>query len=214
MINGLDLRLGGILRGHRRTPAYSARVWSNEEIARIAPHVTGRVVNVSAWNDEDKQGRVYRSYFSGASSYETTNYEGWRGAGAATDDVLDLQSAAPDELVNRYDLVFNHTTLEHLFDIHQGFRTIASMSSDALLVVVPFMQHLHGPEDGDFWRPSPYAMRRFHADAGFTILREAAGPDGGNIRYLFYFASRFPERWNDVDFGVVGNAEAVLRQPL
>jgi hypothetical protein len=51
--------------------------------------------------------------------------------------------------------VLNHTTLEHVFDVHQALRVICALS-DAVIVVVPFMQHLHGPEDGDFWRLSHY----------------------------------------------------------
>ncbi|KAA0909969.1 hypothetical protein FLO80_19135 [Aquicoccus porphyridii] len=195
-------------------PARAARVWSNSEIAFIAPYVTGDVVNVSAWEDQDKEGRHYRDYFSSADSYETTNFEGWRGAGVRADHVVDLQSAAPDDLLDRYDLVFNHTTLEHIFDIHQAFRTMGSMSRDAMLVIVPFMQHLHGPEDGDFWRPSPYAMRRLHKESGLTVLREAAGPKGGKVRYLSYFSSKKPDRWKDSGIESKGDCEAILRDPL
>lgn len=195
-------------------PARGARVWSNHEISLVAPHVTGDVVNVSAWKDEDKEGRRYRDYFSAAASYKTTNFEGWRGEGVLADHVVDLQSPAPDELIERYDLVFNHTTLEHIFDIHQAFRTMASMSRDAMLVIVPFMQHLHGPEDGDFWRPSPYAMRRMHQNAGLTVIREAAGPKEAKVRYLSYFSSKNPDRWIKTGITSEDDCEAILREPL
>ena len=211
----LGKRLLRRLRGLRNfPPARAARVWSNREIALIAPRITGDVVNVSAWEDRDKEGRQYRDYFSAAASYETTNHEGWRGEGVCANHVLDLQDPAPDELVERYDLVFNHTTLEHIFDIHQAFRTMASMSRDAMLVIVPFMQHLHGPEDGDFWRPSPYAMRRLHQNAGLKVIREAAGPKGAKVRYLSYFSSKNPDRWKGSGLESEGDCEAVLRDPL
>ena len=206
-----------ILRKLKRAPnvpTLEARVWSNHEISLIAPFVSGNVVNVSAWNDEDKEGRRYRDYFSAAASYETTNFEGWRGEGSPADHAVDLQNPAPDCLVGRYDLVFNHTTLEHIFDIHQAFRTMASMSCDAMLIIVPFMQHLHGIEDGDFWRPSPYAMRRMHRDAGFTVIREAAGPKKAKVRYLSYFSSKYPDRWREAGITSEGDCEAILREPL
>lgn len=130
------------------------------------------------------------------------------------DYVLDLQSQPPEELAERFDLVFNHTTLEHIFDIHQAFHTMASMSRDAMLVIVPFVQHLHGPEDGDFWRPSPYAMRRLHENANLTVIREAAGPKGGKIRYLSYFSTKNPERWKETSLTSEGDCESILREPL
>jgi hypothetical protein len=211
----LKTRLRQKLRGAPNLPpARAARVWSNHEIALVAPHVTGDVVNISAWQYEDKEGKHYRDYFSAATSYETTNFEGWRGEGVRANHVLDLQSPAPDELIERYDLVFNHTTLEHIFDIHQAFRTMASMSRDAMLVIIPFMQHLHGPEDGVFWRPSPYAMRRMHHNAGLTVIREAAGPKGAKVRYLSYFSSKKPGLWKESDLTSEGDCESILRDPL
>lgn len=158
-----------------------ARHWSNREIERLAHFATGEIVNVSAWRDEDKEGRTYRDYFSGASNYYTTNFEGWRGAGEHADFSLDLQQPPPEDLIQRFDLVFNHTTLEHVFDIHQALRTMAGISKDSILVVVPFIQNLHGPEDGDFWRPSPYAMRRLFEANGFVVCYESAGPEKGDI---------------------------------
>lgn len=184
-----------VLRRRGVSPAREARVWSNEFIAQIAPRVEGRVVNVSAWKDEDKQGRSYRSYFTNAASYETTNYQGWRGEGVPSDHDVDLQRPAPEALQGAFDLVFNHTTLEHVFDFHRALDTLCEMSRDAVLVIVPWMQHLHGPEDGDFWRFSPYAMRRLLADRGFEIVAEQAGPKGGNVRYLGYLAARNVASW-------------------
>ena len=35
------------------------RVWSNAELRRLAGLFDGDVVNVSAWRDEDKEGRRY-----------------------------------------------------------------------------------------------------------------------------------------------------------
>ncbi len=36
-----------------------ARIWSNRELARIAHHFSGDIVNISGNRDEDKEGRYY-----------------------------------------------------------------------------------------------------------------------------------------------------------
>jgi len=208
--------LGRFLKGGRRRgpPARDARLWSNREIRKLGAGVTGSVVNVSAWKDEDKEGGHYHDYFPNAAAYATTNYSGWRGDEGATDHDLDLRAPPPAELAGAFDLVFNHTTLEHVFDLQRAFATLCDLSRDAVLIVVPFMQHLHGPEDGDFWRISPYAMRRMLETQGLAVLYESAGPAGGAIRYTVHFASRRPGGWDGRLPATPGDAAAVLRERL
>ena len=50
-----------------------ARLWSNEQLRLVAPLFDGDVVNVSAGDDIDKAGSLYRDYFSNARSYHITN---------------------------------------------------------------------------------------------------------------------------------------------
>ena len=50
------------------------RVWSNRELRRVGSMVRGDVVNVSAWQDSDKEGGHYKDYFPNASSYTITNW--------------------------------------------------------------------------------------------------------------------------------------------
>lgn len=203
-------RLFGKEKSHTR----AARVWSNREISRLAKHAVGEVINVSAWLDEDKEGRHYKDYFVNATGYYTSNYQGWRGIDEQSDFVIDLQLPAPTDCLEKFDLVFNHTTLEHIFNIHQAFRTLATMSRDSILIVVPFMQHLHGPVDGDFWRPSPYAIRKLCAENGFEVCYESAGPIGGKVRYYLFWASRAPEKWRVHLPKAAINSESILRKPL
>lgn len=204
----------GKTTGPRLPAARGARLWSNAEIARLASLATGDVLNVSAWQDEDKAGRHYRDYFANATSYATSNYVGWRGDEGATDFTIDLAQPLPPELAGRFDLVFNHTTLEHVFEFSRAFENICSLSRDAVMLVVPFMQHLHGPDDGDFWRPSPYAMRRFFAANGMEVLYESAGPKGGPVRYLLYFASKQPQAWSGRLPRPEHDAVATLREAI
>lgn len=201
-------------RSDPNRPVRDARIWSNRFIAAIAPFATARVVNVSAWKDEDKEGRTYRDYFTAAKSYETTNFEGWRGADVPSDHNLDLQQPAPEHLAGAFDLVFNHTTLEHVYDFHRAFDTLAELTGNAMLLIVPWIQPLHGPVDGDFWRFSPFAMRRLFADRGFTVVAEQAGPVGGKVRYLGHLAARDPDYWRERLQGLSNDVDGVTRQPL
>ena len=179
-------------RGVRR-----ARIFSNQTIAAIGPLAEGHVLNVSAWQDKDKQGGVYKDYFPGAAKYFRSNFPGWRGEQADDDLSIDLTSPLPPKLVKAFDCVFNHTTLEHVFEVRTAFGTLANLSSDALLIVVPVVQPLHGPEDGDFWRFSPYCMRRMFSSEGIELLVEHYGPHRGPVKYLTCFGARHPERWTE-----------------
>lgn len=147
------------------------RVWSNQELRKIGPHLQGAVVNVSGWKDSDKEGGNYRSYFPKNTEYFITNYsstyKGFQGNG---DEIaLDLVQPLPAELVGRFDIVFNHTTLEHIFEVQVAFENLAKMSRNHVLVVVPFLQQQHGPEYGDFWRFTPLAMKRLMEKNGLEL---------------------------------------------
>jgi hypothetical protein len=179
------------------------RVWSNGEIRRFAPLFRGSVVNVSAWTDEDKEGGFYREYFSSASEYRTTNFSDGKGLQRHEGEVfLDLEAPLPDDLVGRFELVFNHTTLEHVFDCRRAFANIAAMSKNAVMVVVPYIQQMHGSGYGDFWRFTPQAMERLYEENGMTLRYcSANGADRASI-YLFCLGFRgggwpeIPERFD------------------
>ena len=36
------------------------REWSNMELRKIAPTLTGDIINVSGWEDKDKEGGLYK----------------------------------------------------------------------------------------------------------------------------------------------------------
>lgn len=194
-------RCASFVRGGKKEEWSSrrARVWSNRELRRFARLFTGDVINVSAWRDQDKEGRCYREYFKNAASYSISNFEGgWR---AEKEQVIcdryysiDLEAPLPSDLKGAFDVVFNHTTLEHIFHFTKAFENLCTMSRDVVLLVVPFIQHLHGPEDGDFWRPTPYCLRRLFAENNYTVLYESANAPDDTV-YLFFIASRQPNNW-------------------
>lgn len=177
-----------------------ARKWSNDQLRALCSHFTGDVVNVSAWRDEDKEGGHYRDYFPNAASYSLTNYSGTSGAQGFEGEIpLDLTAPLPEDLRERFDVVYNHTTLEHVYEVQQAIENLAGMSRDVVIVVVPFSQVHH--EVGtyeDFWRFTPTALRRAFGEHGFEEIYCSANEDPNAAVYVLYAASRNPDRWRGV----------------
>jgi hypothetical protein len=172
------------------------RVWSNRELARIGDLFTGDVVNVSGWQDLDKEGRRYRDYFPNASSYRITNWKaearGWQGTEGEI--FLDLTEPLDEDLAGRFDVVFNHTTLEHIYDVRTAFANLCNLSRDLVILVVPLLQQVHG-DYGDFWRFTPEALQRLLADNGFGVAYIATNDDRRSSVYVFAVGARDPEAW-------------------
>jgi hypothetical protein len=175
------------------------RLWSNQVLRTIGPAFTGDVINVSGWDDRDKEQRHYRDYFSKASGYFISNYPGERGmsdSAANTDFGIDLEAPPDPALVGRFDTVFNHTTLEHVFDTFTAFRTLCAMSRDAVIVVVPFAQKMHySPSWGDYWRFTPQALRRLFERNDMKVVYEVANQGWNSASYLISVGVRRPDEW-------------------
>lgn len=174
------------------------RLWSNRELARFAPWFEGDVVNVSAWKDQDKEGRRYRDYFTAAKSYTITNFKPeMRGfQGGEGEIFLDLGAPLDPGLQGRFDVVFNHTTLEHVYEMQAAFRNLCALSRDIVIVVVPFLQPYHGTY-GDYWRFTPLALQRMFADAGMSLVYLSFNSQTSAAVYLFAIGSSQPQRWRD-----------------
>ena len=175
------------------------RYWSNQEIKKIAPCFNGDIVNVSAWDDRDKQGKTYKDYFINARSYSLTNYSGFRGYQNQKNEYhLDLTKNLPEELVKKFDVAFNHTTLEHIFDVNNAFANICNMTRDILILVVPFSQAQHESDSWkDYWRFTPSCLRRLFDENRFTVVYEAESNLPCSGIYLLFVGSRYPEKWKD-----------------
>ncbi|OEK01641.1 hypothetical protein BFP97_08995 [Roseivirga sp. 4D4] len=146
------------------------RVWSNRELAKFAHLFKGDIANVSGWKDIDKEGKNYREYFSSAESYTITNYKSEaRGFQGGKDEVfLDLTADLPEQESNRFDVVFNHTVLEHVYEVQKAFKNLCLLSKDVVIVVVPFLQEMHA-DYGDFWRFTPLVMKNMYEENGFDL---------------------------------------------
>ncbi len=179
--------------------AQLARVCSNRELRKVAKLFEGDVVNVSGWLDEDGEGSHYKNYFGRATSYTITNYHGERGYQNREDEILlDLSQPLPDSLRRQFDVVFNHTTLEHVFDCQLAFKNLSEMSRDVLIVVVPFCQCSHELESfKDYWRFTPSALRTMYGRVDMTVIYEASNQHVGAASYLFFVGSRKPEQYLD-----------------
>ena len=176
------------------------RVWSNRELEKFASSFAGHVVNVSAWNDEDKEGRRYREYFTGASSYSVTNY--LPEAKGLQDDLenqifLNLEEPLAGPLKRKFDVVFNHTVLEHVFECAQAFRNLCEMSADIVIVVVPFIQHQHAAY-GDYWRFTPEGISRLFTKNGLELLYINYNDEPNQSIYVIAIGSRMPDRWSQI----------------
>jgi hypothetical protein len=176
-----------------------ARHWSNIELRRIAPLFSGSVVNVSAGDDVDKEGGHYENYFSKANTYHLTNYSpgSFRGyRGRDNELLLNLTDEIPGRFRRRFDVAFNHTTLEHIFNVQTAFQNLCELSKDIVIVVVPFSQIQH-ENDGyqDYWRFTPTCLRQLYQQNGLSVIYEAVSPFKDCAIYLFFIGARHPDLW-------------------
>ena len=182
------------------------RCWSNQELLKMAHLFQGSIANVSGWMDADKEGKKYKDYFTRASEYWITNYkpEARGFQGNQTNEIyLDLAAPLEQELKGRFDVVFNHTVLEHVFKIETAFTNLCSMSKDVVVIVVPFLQEQHGAY-GDYWRFTPQAVEKLFSENGLTTLYMNFNDSANASIYLFAVGARCPERWDSI-VGMPGN---------
>jgi len=178
---------------------YIPRFWSNDELLNIVPYLTpdSRVINVSGWEDKDKEGGFYRNYFNEKSVYHISNYPSDTVRGGLHSDIaIDLNKNLPQKYINSYDCVFNHTVLEHVVDPNFSFKQMSLLTEDIIITVVPFKQKFHFEDGafGDYYRFTPFIMRQLHNKNGFTILYESYTPKPALDIYLFYVGSKQPEK--------------------
>jgi hypothetical protein len=173
-----------------------ARRWSNAELRKFAGWFPGDIANVSGWRDEDKAGAHYADYFTQKASYTITNYkpEARGMQGAANEVFLDLEAPLDRALAGRFDVVFNHTVLEHVYEFQAAFTNLCAMSRDVVIIVVPWLQPYHG-DYGDYWRFSPLAVKRMYEANGLAPLYLSFNEDAFASVYVFALGAKHPERW-------------------
>ena len=172
------------------------RLWSNVELRKFSHLFIGKVINISGWNDSDKEGQTYRDYFKNASAYAITNYSADedRGIQGLEGEIkLDLEDELPDGLARQYDVSFSHTVLEHIYDVRKAFRNMCLISNDAVITVVPFLQQVHGVNAsvGDYWRFTPFTMKKMYEENGLKLRYCSSNGDTSKASiYLFCIGYR------------------------
>jgi hypothetical protein len=174
------------------------RNWSNAEIKKVASLYDGDVINVSGWKDEDKTGGHYKNYFTNASSYTIANYSGAKGFQDSAGEIfLDLTEDVPEELIRKFQVAINHTTLEHIYEIRRAFSNICLLSSDTVILVTPFLQGVHYLEGsfGDYWRLTPGCINEMFRENGFEVIYQSSNDNEWYNIYVFTVATRNPEKY-------------------
>jgi hypothetical protein len=190
-LNGLAKRLVRDLR---------PRAFSNRVLSQYLAHLSGDVINVSGWRDSDKEGGRYRDYYASCQRYVVSNIAGEGGMPAVlpgdTESVfLDLDEPTDSSVAGQFDVVFCHTVLEHVFDADTALRNLGALTRDVVVIVVPFSQSVHYTGSySDYHRFSPYCLRRFFEENGFSVLVSVANSQPFFPTYIVFIASRSPEK--------------------
>jgi SAM-dependent methyltransferase len=145
--------------------ASPARIESNRWLARHAATVTGAVLSVGSGDDRDGEGRRYRDYFVGGSSYTTSEHIPFPGC----ELVLDVRRM-PEVPDATYDCVFCSGVLEHVDDYEAAMREITRIlrPGGTLLLGLPFRQAIHlAPTD--YWRFTEHGIRVLLERHGYRI---------------------------------------------
>lgn len=98
-------------------------------------------------------------------------------------------------IYEKFDIILCTEVFEHVFDWKAAFENISNLCSPSGLVLItcPMFYPLH-EEPYDFWRPTPYALKKISELNGFTIVEEKRVGEGkdllGTVLSYSYF---YPE---------------------
>ncbi|MFK7971029.1 MAG: hypothetical protein AB8F95_11710 [Bacteroidia bacterium] len=192
----------------------AARVWSNRELEKVASLFKGDIANISGWTDTDKEGSTYKDYFNQASSYSISNYKsdarGFQGD-QENEFFLDLEQTLDPAMEEKFDVVFNHTVLEHVFEVGTAFENLCKLSKDVVIVVVPFLQEQHA-DYGDYWRFTPLVLDKLFEKNGLKTLYLNFNDESKASIYMFAIGSKNPDQWESVK-RVEGNRVEHIYKP-
>ena len=182
--------------GKRLARNYRPRRFSNHVLRQYLSPLGGDIINVSGWQDSDKENGFYRDYFGWRTRYVVSHISGEAGMPLeGTPDVepvyLDLEEPLPSHLEGAFDVVFSHTVLEHVFDTRQARDSMDRMCRDAVALVVPFAQAVHYSRSyGDYVRPAPLLLKRFFEERGYSVLLCTCNDQPFFPIYVVFIASR------------------------
>ena len=166
------------------------RKWSNNELKKFSKNFFGEVINISGWKDSDKENSFYKNYFSNCSNYSISNWSfserGQENDLHKNEYLIDLEKNLDKKFIGKFEVVFNHTTLEHVFDIFKAFQNLCSLSNDTVIVILPFLQEQHTSSDfGDYWRVTPQAIKKMFEKNNYDLAYINANDHGNASIYIF-----------------------------
>ncbi len=188
------------------------REFSNAMLKYYAPLFTGSIINVSGWKDGDFEHGCYVNYFTKADKYSVSNAPtSSKGIGSLPNEIaIDLSVPIDSTLHKQFDVVFNHTTLEHIFELDVAFTNLCALSKDVVILVVPTLQHIHFNDGyGDYNRLTPMGIVKYFEKNGFETLVLRSNEQQFSPMYCFAIAVR-PESKHkshiekDLDFSMGG----------
>jgi len=159
----------------------------------------GNIINVSGWKDIDKEGKKYADYFKNAETYTISNYKAeLKGIQGYENEIfLDLTAELDKSLIKKYDVVFNHTTLEHIYKVKDAFKNLCLLSKNIVIIVVPFLQQVHGSYD-DYWRFSPSVIKKLFEENGLSLIYLSFNNHKKASIYIFAIGSRNPDKEKEI----------------
>lgn len=186
----------------------NGRNWSNKALKELAMNFPrfDNAINVSGFLDSDKAGNIYKNYFK-AQNYDISRYLGDSAqSNPNTEILIDLDSdinKINKSYLNKYDLVFSHTVLEHVknpFNAFKIFRAIMAPSS-LLVNVVPFIYKFHFSTKnyGDYWRYTPHGIEELHKSSNLILKDIRIGPRNSFEKYIISVGTNDMEAFNDFD---------------
>lgn len=166
------------------------RIWSNAELKKFSKLFSGSILNVSGWKDSDKEKSFYRNYFNNSKNYSISNWSfsqrGQETELKKNEYLIDLEKNLDEKLIGKFDVVFNHTTLEHTFDIFQSFKNLCNLSKDTVIIILPFLQEQHINSDfKDYWRLTPHTIKRLFEKNNFSLVYINANDYKNSSIYVF-----------------------------
>jgi len=199
-----------ILYWRRINKDSNPRRWSNDELRKIARYFHGNVINIAGGEDKDKEDGFYKDYFTNADSYVVSNYPKQYSETERNESLfLDLtQRIANDSpFYEKYDVVFTHTVLEHIYELEIAVSNLCRISKDIIITVVPFIQSFHHKEPyyHDYWRFTPYSLYNLFKFNGFYTIYCTWNNDPLENIYLFHIASKNKEKWRELTQICLGN---------
>lgn len=188
------------------------REFSNAILRYYAPLFRGRIINVSGWKDGDFEEGTYATYFTKADEYLVSNAPtSSKGIGSLPNEIaIDLAKPIAPELHAQFDVVFNHTTLEHIFELDVAFANLCTLSRDVVILVVPTLQHIHfNAGYGDYNRLTPMGIVKHFEKNGFETLVLQSNEQQFSPLYCFAIAVRKESRYiglieKSLDFSMGG----------